>query len=100
MKCLKSLAFCLLLAMPGISEPVRVRRVHGYLHGFVVVRNTDDQILASGDAVQTVAGAHINSTLTLHFRDGSLYEERAVFSQHEIYRLVSYKQVQKGPSFK
>src|SRR6185437_11145883 len=38
--------------------------------------------------------------LTLHFKDGSLYREISVFSQRRTYRLLTYKQVRKGPAFK
>lgn len=38
--------------------------------------------------------------MSLHFKDRSLYQERSVFSQHKVFRLLRYQQIQKGPSFK
>jgi hypothetical protein len=74
--------------------------VQGYLHGFLVVKDTSDKILASGDLVQLPSGTRVTDTLSLRFVDGSLYEETSVFSQSRIYRLLTYKQVMKGAAFK
>jgi len=82
------------------ADPVQVRLVQGYLHGFVVLKDVDDKILASGDVTQIPAGNRVTATLNLHFKDGSLHQEVAVFSQRRVFQLLTYKQVQKGPSFK
>jgi hypothetical protein len=82
------------------ADPVPVRHTQGYLHGFVVLRNVDDKILASGDVRQNPNGNRVTTILTLHFTDGSVYEERSVFSQQRVFRLLSYNRVQRGPSFK
>ena len=82
------------------AEPVPVRRVQGYLHGFVVLKDMDDKILASGDLTQTPSGNRVTTILNLHFKDGSLYQETSVYSQRRTFQLLTYKQVQKGPSFK
>jgi hypothetical protein len=84
----------------GSAEPVPVRRAQGYLHGYVVLKDLDDKILASGDLIQTTTGGRVTAALTLHFKDGSLYQESAVFSQRRTYQLLTYKQVRKGPAFK
>ena len=84
----------------GNAEPVPVRHVQGYLHGFVVLKDLDDRVLASGDVTQTAGANRITAILNLHFKDGSLYQETSVFSQRRVYQLLTYKQVQKGPSFK
>lgn len=82
------------------ADPVPVRHVQGYIHGFLVVKDMDDKIVASGDLTQLPAGGRVTVAFTLHFTDGSLYEETAVFSQNRVYRLLTYKQVMKGPAFK
>jgi len=82
------------------ADPVAVRHVQGYIHGFLVLKDTDDKILASGDLIQLPGKNRVTATLTLHFADGSLYEEASVFSQSRTFRLLSYKQVMKGPAFK
>ncbi|MGD1095732.1 MAG: hypothetical protein ABSB35_27525 [Bryobacteraceae bacterium] len=82
------------------ASPVAVRHVQGYIHGFLVLKDTDDKILASGDLIQLPGKNRVTATLTLHFADGSLYEEASVFSQSRTFRLLSYKQMMKGPAFK
>lgn len=84
----------------GNAEPVPVRHVQGYLHGFVVLKDVDDKILASGDVTQAPGANRVTTILSLHFKDGSLYRETAVFSQRRVFQLLTYKQVEKGPSFK
>jgi hypothetical protein len=84
----------------GNAEPVAVRHVQGYLHGFVVLKDLDDKILASGDVTQTPGANRVTTILSLHFKDGSLYQETSVFSQRRVFQLLTYKQIQKGPSFK
>jgi hypothetical protein len=96
----KSAAVFLLFASLVNGEPVLVRHVQGYLHGFVVLKDLDDKILASGDLTQTPAGNRVTMKLSLHFKDGSLYEETSVFSQRRTFQLLTYKQVQRRPAFK
>jgi hypothetical protein len=90
----------LFFAFPTNAEPVPVRHARGFLHGFVVLKDLNDKILASGDVTQTPTGNRITTILSLHFRDGSLYQETSVFSQRKIFQLLSYKRIRKGPSFK
>jgi hypothetical protein len=89
-----------LLLPCAVADPVPVRHVQGYIHGFVVLKDLDDKILASGDITQLPAGNRIRTVLNVHFKDGSLYQETSVFSQRRVYQLLTYKQVQKGPAFK
>jgi hypothetical protein len=88
------------LCLPAFSEPVAVRHVQGYIHGFLVLQDLNNKILASGDITQTPAGNEVTAVFRLRFKDGSLYEETSVFSQRQVYRLLRYKEIQKGPSFK
>jgi hypothetical protein len=90
-----------LIFCAGVSaDPVAVRHIQGYIHGFLVLKDTNDKILASGDLIQLPSGNRVTDTLSLHFADGSLYEETSVFSQSHNYRLLTYKQVMKGATFK
>ena len=81
------------------AEPVAVRYPEGLLHGFLTLRTLDGRTIADGDLSQVASGAQVTSRLTFHFRDGSLYDETAVFTQRDQFRLVSYRLVQKGKSF-
>jgi hypothetical protein len=99
-RAVKWMAGFLLSIVAGSADPVPVRRAQGYLHGYVVLKDLDDKILASGDLIQTTAGGRVTDALTLHFKDGSLYQETSTFSQRRTYQLLTYKQVRKGPAFK
>ena len=88
------------VAMAAYADPIAVRDVQGSLHGFLVVRDTTNKLLGSGDLIQIPAGNRITVILSLHFKNGSEYEQRAVFSQGRTFQLLSYRLLQKGPSFK
>ena len=97
---LKFIALAAFFLLRAGADPVPVRHVQGYVRGFVILRDLDDKILASGDLIQNPVGNRVTAVLSLHFKDGSLYQETSVFSQRRIYQLLSYKQIQKGPAFK
>lgn len=56
-------------------------------------------IIATGDSTQTVHSNHLTAKLAFAFKDGSAYEETAVYTQRHIFRLLHYHLVTKGPSF-
>jgi hypothetical protein len=98
-----SLRSCAVLAfaiVPALAEPVPVRHLQGFVHGFLVVRDTNDKILGSGEIQQIPKGSRVTLTMALQFRDGSRYEETSVYSQKATYELLSYRLIEKGPSFK
>lgn len=76
-----------------------MRHVEGTLHGFLELRSQEGRVLAVGDLFQTVRGDRVTSRLVFHFKDGSVDDETAVFSQHGNFQLVTDHHVQKGPSF-
>jgi hypothetical protein len=88
-----------LLSSLAAAEPVPARKMEGVVHGFLVLRSEGGEVLADGDLVQVPRPEGIDSRLTFRFRDGSLHDERVVFSQKKVLRLESYHLVQKGPSF-
>ena len=90
----------LLLHTAGSSaETVRVGRTEGLLHGFLALRTLEGTLLGDGEVTQFAEGEIVKSHLVFHFKDGSRYEEAAVFSQRDRFRLRSDHVVQKGPSF-
>lgn len=89
----------LLGACPVAAEPVAVRYTEGVMRGFPVLRSQSGEKLARGELVQVAQGDVVESRLTFHFKDGSLYDERVVFSQKNVFSLLSYHIVQRGPSF-
>src|SRR4051794_17719530 len=90
----------LLSALNLMGDQVPVRHVEGRIHGFLVVRDLDGKILASGTLVQNANGNRVTSELGFHFKDGSLHQETSVYSQRRTFRLLTYHLVQKGPAFK
>ncbi len=81
------------------ADSVPVRHAEGVVRGFLVLRRPGGAVIANGDLVQFAKGERVTSRLTFRFRDGSLQEETAVFSQRRQFRLVSDHLVQRGPSF-
>jgi hypothetical protein len=69
------------------------------VHGFLTLRAADGAIVASGDLVQVAQGDRVTSRLVFRFKDGSIQDETAVFSQREHFQLVSDHLVQKGRAF-
>jgi hypothetical protein len=80
-------------------QAVAVRHPEGLVHGFLVLRTLDGAALASGDLIQGVSGDRVTSRLVFAFRDGSLHDETAVFTQQRQFRLIKYELIQKGPAF-
>ena len=88
-----------IISSPLFAESIPVRFTSGLLHGFLVLRNQNDEGLADGEITQFTHGDQVTNHLVLHFRDGSLNEETVVFSQHKNFQLISDHLVQKGSSF-
>ncbi len=78
---------------------VVVRFPEGSLHGFLVLKSEAGEPLAYGDLFQTVRGNRITGHMIFHFKDGSLHEETAAYSQSKKFHLITDHLVQKGPSF-
>jgi hypothetical protein len=95
--------FGLVLALagtwPAAAEPIAVRYTEGVTRGFPVLRSQSGEKLAQGELVQFARGDVVESRLIFRFTDGSLYDERMVFSQRDVFTLLRYHIVQQGPSF-
>jgi hypothetical protein len=96
---LAAVALAVLTASVARAEPVRVRFTESVSHGFLVLRNEAGDVLAYGELVQAPRGARIENRLTFRFKDGSLWEETITFTQQKVFRLMTYRHVQRGPSF-
>lgn len=91
----------LLILLSSSLSPaqVTVRHPEGSLLGFLMLRSNDGVVLATGELNQTVKGNRVTAHTSFHFKDGSLQEETAVYSQQRVFRLITDHLVQKGPSF-
>jgi hypothetical protein len=88
-----------LAPLPADAEPVPVRFKEGLVHGFLVLSTPVGERLADGDLIQTVDGDRVTSRLVFRFKDGSVHDETAVFSQRGTFQLISDHLVQKGKAF-
>jgi hypothetical protein len=93
------LTWALLTSAPGFAELVQVKNLEGVTHGFLVLRAPDNTIIADGDMIQYARGPRVTARLVFHFKDGSLSDETAVFTQGQQFRLVTDRMIQTGPSF-
>jgi hypothetical protein len=87
------------LQVVASAEPIPVRHIEGTEHGFLVLRTKEGRVLAVGDLFQVVRGDRVTSRLLFRFKDGSVDDETAVFSQHGHFQLITNRHIQKGPSF-
>jgi hypothetical protein len=90
----------ILLAATLHADPVRVRQSQGTEHGFLVIRSEGGEIIGHGDLIQTAHGIRVTTELALRFKDGSLDDETAVYTQNGTFHLISDHHIQKGPFFK
>ena len=81
------------------AEPIKVRHPEGTLHGFLALSTDQGQVLADGDLVEIVRGNRVTTRLVFRFKDGSLDDETAVYTQRGVFRLISDHHIQKGPYF-
>jgi hypothetical protein len=81
------------------ADTVPVRHIAGTVHGYLVQKAEDGHVVAVGDSVQFLRGDQVTSRTTFTYKDGSVDDETAVFSQRRSFRLISDHHVQKGPFF-
>lgn len=82
------------------ADQVAVRYPEGTAHGRFILRSLDNKEIGTGDLTETVDGSRVASKLTLHFNNGSVYEETTHFSQDGSFRVQDYHVTQNGPAFK
>lgn len=93
---------CAFLFQPNqlTAEQIPVRHKEGLTHGFLALRTLEGKKLADGEITQVTEGDTVTDNLIFRFTDGSIYEEKSVFTQKGHFRLLSDHLVEKGPSFK
>jgi hypothetical protein len=82
------------------AEPIRVEHLQGTTDGFLLIRSESGAILGHGQLNQVASGDRVTMHLTFNFRDGSLDDEVAVFTQRNVFAFVSDHHIQRGPFFK
>jgi hypothetical protein len=88
--------------LPGVAAgaAIPMRYPEGLARGFLVLSDTADRALARGEVTQWLERRTVVSRMTFHFDDGSLYDETVRFTQNSVFRVVSYRLVQRGAAFK
>ena len=88
------------MSTPVYAGPVAVRFPEGMTHGFLQVRSLAGEIIGQGEMIQALKeGDVVENQLVFRFKDGSLHDEKVAFSQQRVFTLISYRLVQRGPSF-
>ena len=90
----------LLQANAQPAELVAVRHLEGLSNGFLALRTMEGKLLADGEITQVAKGDRVTSRVFFRFKDGSMYDDTAIFSQRGSFRLLTDHLVEKGPSFK
>lgn len=81
------------------AETAQVRHVQGTVHGYLEMRGADGHLLASGDSIESVHGDLVTLRTVFAYKDGSIDDETAVFSQRARFELITSHHIQKGPAF-
>lgn len=81
------------------GETVAVEYPEGSAHGFLQVSGTDGKVVAGGDLVERTKGDRVTARLVFRFKDGSVDDERVVYSQRGHFRLLTDRHIQRGRSF-
>ncbi len=87
-------------ATVAAAEPVAVRVPETPGNRPLVLRSLDGKILAQGGLKLTVLEGRVTSQVVFQFPDGSVHDETTVFSQTDVFRLLSYRLAQKGSAFR
>src|SRR5437588_9056475 len=93
---------CTAMLQPNalFAEMIPVRHTEGLVHGFLLVLTLEGKALADGQMTQDARGDRVTNHLIFRFKDGSVYEDTTIFSQHGTFRLLSAHLSVDGPSFK
>lgn len=84
---------------PVSAAPVAVRAPESAVQSYLVLRDEARKPIALGEYTQRPRTGAIEVHLTFKFKDGSVHDETATFSQRGVFKLVRYALHQRGPSF-
>ena len=96
----QAVAIAALMSMPAEAAPVEVRFPENATHGYLLVRSLAGETIGQGEMTQVIREEDlVENRLVFRFKDGSLHDEKVAFSQLGVFTLMSYRLVQRGPSF-
>jgi hypothetical protein len=77
-----------------------VRFLEGAAHGYFIVRSLAGETIGQGELTQVLKDENlVESQVVIHFKNGSLYDEKVAFSQQRVFAMLRYHLIQRGPSF-
>jgi len=85
---------------PLEAAVVPVRFIEGVTRGFLLLRTINGVLIAQGDLFQVVRGAEVESRMIFRFKDGSVFDETAIFTQQGVFSMQKYRLVHHGPVFR
>src|SRR6266850_777331 len=89
-----------LMSASAWATPIAVRYPESITHAFLTLRGPNGDVLAHGELVQApVEGQRVESRLVFRFKDGSLWDDKVIYTQQKVFRVMSYHHVERGPSF-
>src|SRR5437764_1438514 len=99
--CTSMTAILVLIAVltysPAHAAPVAVRFLEGVAHGYFLVRSFGGETIGQGELSQVLKEENVvESHVVIHFKDGSLYDEKLAFSQQRVFTMIRYHLVQRG----
>src|SRR5207245_10889010 len=72
------------------AAPVAVRFLEGVAHGYFIVRSLAGETIGQGELTQVLKDENlVESQVVIHFKDGSLYDEKVAFSQQRVFTIVA-----------
>src|SRR5438132_14364338 len=80
----------LLQANAQPAELVAVRHLEGLSNGFLALRTMEGKLLADGEITQVAKGDRVTSRVFFRFKDGSIYDDTALFPQRGSFRLLRH----------
>ncbi len=93
------LSFTLFCVADLAGESVPVTHQESTVRGFLKLMDDHGRRLADGDVTEVAKGDRVTFRLIFRFRDGSVDDDRSVFTQHGVFKLLHDHHVQTGPSF-
>ena len=94
------IAIAALMSTPAEAAPIEARFPEDETHGDLLVRSLAGETIGRGEMTQVIRdGDLVENRLVFLFKDGSLHDEKVIFSQLGVFMMVSYRLVQRGPSF-
>ncbi len=80
------IAIAALMSTPAEAAPIEARFPEDETHGNLLVRSLAGETIGRGEMTQVIRdGDLVENRLVFHFKDGSLHDEKVIFSQLGVY---------------